>query len=452
MAIPFFYDEQFRRVLIQITRIFNGFQYSYTDTNGNLAYSTVPSIFGLTNKQAASIINKNSENTTLTVPIFVTYPKSIDISSERRQNPTYVRENIVTEREISNGAYTANSGARYSVKTMMPVPVDLRVKVELITSNQNQKYQLLEQILVLFNPEVELQTSVNALDWTALTIAKLESLYIAPTQTLSTSGNYDTTTFELYIPTWINPPAKVSRQKLIQEVIINMEAYDGENLPEAGEIIMEQVVTPGEYSVNVSSADDNTSNYVVSLIHNDDTEYNCDWNKLISAYGKLKCCSKLFLIQNVDSLDTNNGVIYGNIKGISEDGLNLLLDINVASLPQSKFPNNTINAIIDPQLTYPPNIPVSDGVTYMLLSDISKNNIWGDTYYNNVITQAKENDIIQYSESQKRWNIIFKSSTEVTSYFTVKTSKGDQYITFENGDWRLTIDAEYSKGYWRLQI
>lgn len=452
MTIQYFYDEQFRRALIQITRIFNGLQYSYTDTNGNQAFSTVPSIYGFTNKQAASIVNGNSENTTLTLPIFVTYPKSVDVSSERRQNPTYVRENHVTEREISNGAYTANSGARYTVKTMMPVPIDLRVNVELITTNQAQKYQLLEQIIVLFNPEVEIQTSVNALDWTAITYARLEDIFISPTQTLSTSGNYDTTTFELYVPMWINPPAKVSRQKLIQEVIINMDSYDNDNPPEPGELMHQTIVTPGEYSINVSDTNDGNGDFNIKLIPNDDTNYSHDWNKLLEAYGKTKCCSKLYLLQDIASLDNNMGVISGNIKGISDDGQNLLWNVNTSTLPQSKYPNNIINAIIDPNKTYPPNIPATDGVTYMILSDIAKNEIWGNIYYNNSITKAKENDIIQYSEELKRWNIIFKASDEELAYYTVSTSKGDQYLTYENNDWRLTVDAEYSKGFWRLQI
>ena len=101
MPIPFFYDEQFRRVLIQITRIFNGFQYSTVDSNGNQIFKTVPSIYGFSNKQAASIINGNSEVTTVSVPIFVTYPKSIDISSSRRQKPTHVPAASYTQPEKS---------------------------------------------------------------------------------------------------------------------------------------------------------------------------------------------------------------------------------------------------------------------------------------------------------------------------------------------------------------
>lgn len=451
MTIEYFYDEQFRRALIQITRIFNGLQYSYTDANGNQAFSTVPSIYGFTNKQAASIVNGNSENTTLTLPIFVTYPKSIDVSSARRQNPTFVKENNVTEREISNGAYTSNSGVRYNVKTMMPVPIDLRVNVELITTNQAQKYQLLEQIIVLFNPEVEIQTSVNALDWTAITYARLEDIMIAPTQSLSTSGNYDTTTFELYVPLWINPPAKISRQKLIQEVIINMESYDDSNPPKAGELMNQTIVTPGEYAISVSDTEDGNDDFNIKLVPNDDTEYLHDWNKLLEAYGKTDCCSKLYLLQDIASLDNNMGVISGSIKGISPDGMNLLWNVNPSTLPQAKFPDNKIDAIIDPSTTYPPNIPQTDGIKYMLLSTIADSSVWGNIYFNNSISIANENDIIQYSAEQKRWNIIFKADESDLAYYTVSTSKGNQYLTYDN-DWRLTIDGQYAKGYWRLKI
>lgn len=453
----FTYDAQFRRYLIQITRIFNGFQYQSTGSSG-ITYTTVPSIYGLNNTQAASILTKNSENSTLTVPLFVTYPIDVTPSSERRMNPTFIKRNQVTERAIdASGNYTNTAGARYTVETMMPVPIDLRVKVELITSNQSQMYQLLEQVITLFNPEVEIQTSTNALDWTAISYAKLEDIDISPVTTvMPSSSSYNSIAFTIYVPVWINPPARVLQQKLIQEVIINIDA-DGGTLPEPGELLTSTVVTPGNYSINVQATETASNTYNITLTNGDIVEgldYDYNWNLLLGKYGTVSSTSKIYLLQEITGLD-NNDVYIGTIESISDDGKTLVWNLDTTSLPQQKYPNNIINGIIDPTVTYPGNglpTPV-DGVKYLLLGDISSSGLWGTITYNKIATQAKENDIIQWSASTSSWSIYAKSNTlEDMTHYTVQSSTGDQYITYDNGSWRLTLDAEYNKGFWRIKL
>ena len=44
------------------------------------------------------------------------------------------------------------------------------------TSNTDQKLQLLEQILVLFNPALEIQQNDNPVDWTTITTVELTDI------------------------------------------------------------------------------------------------------------------------------------------------------------------------------------------------------------------------------------------------------------------------------------
>ena len=55
----------------------------------------------------------------------------------------------------------------------MPTPYTLSMKADIWTSNTDQKLQLLEQILVLFNPALEIQTTDNYIDWTSLSVVYL---------------------------------------------------------------------------------------------------------------------------------------------------------------------------------------------------------------------------------------------------------------------------------------
>ena len=70
----FFYDKQIRRFLTQFVRVFSEFYVEYgKDQDGNTTLYRVPVRYADTNRQVASIINNNSENTLTTVPIMTVY-------------------------------------------------------------------------------------------------------------------------------------------------------------------------------------------------------------------------------------------------------------------------------------------------------------------------------------------------------------------------------------------
>ena len=58
----------------------------------------------------------------------------------------------------------------------MPTPYNLTVNVDIWSSNTDQKLQILEQILMLFNPSLEIQTTDNYVDWTSLSVVNLENV------------------------------------------------------------------------------------------------------------------------------------------------------------------------------------------------------------------------------------------------------------------------------------
>jgi hypothetical protein len=64
----------------------------------------------------------------------------------------------------------------FTIEKLMPVPYDLEVNLDIWTSNTNQKLQLLEQLLTLFNPSLEIQSTENFIDWTSLSVMYLEQV------------------------------------------------------------------------------------------------------------------------------------------------------------------------------------------------------------------------------------------------------------------------------------
>ena len=88
------------------------------------------------------------------------------------------------------------------------------------TSNTDQKLQLLEQIMVLFNPTLNIRTSNNPFDWSALSYVEMtNSIWSSRSVGSSVDDIVDVSTLTFSMPIFINPPAKVKQQKLIYNII-----------------------------------------------------------------------------------------------------------------------------------------------------------------------------------------------------------------------------------------
>ena len=91
------------------------------------------------------------------------------------------------------------------------------------------KTTTLEQILVLFNPTLDIRTSNNIIDWSALSHVEMTSTNgLAEVLDPSIDDIIDVSTLSFDIPVYINPPAK--RQRLIHTVINELYSLTDEDL------------------------------------------------------------------------------------------------------------------------------------------------------------------------------------------------------------------------------
>src|SRR5210317_892445 len=163
----FFYDKQIRRYITQFIRMVSNFQVEFgKDRDGNTALQRVPVIYGDSSRQAQSIIGNNSENTINATPCMAVYIAGLDYDRSRIQNPTYVDKLQLRERfyDTATGDYSTTQGDTLTVERLMPVPYRLTIKLDIWTSNTEQKLQLIEQLTSLFNPALEIQSTDNYVD------------------------------------------------------------------------------------------------------------------------------------------------------------------------------------------------------------------------------------------------------------------------------------------------
>jgi len=221
-----FYDGQIRRYLTQVIRLLSNFVVKYGD--GTLV--RVPVMYGDQDKQVANIINQNSENTISSSPRIAVYISDLDLARDRLGDSTYVGKINIRERGIEEGSYNSSQGNNYTVERLMPTPFDLSLKVDIWTTSTDQKLQLLEQILTLFNPSLEIQTTDNYIDWTSLSVVELgDVVFSSRSVPVGTNSAIDIASISLKTPVWLSPPVKIKQLGIITNIIANI--YENKSDP-----------------------------------------------------------------------------------------------------------------------------------------------------------------------------------------------------------------------------
>ena len=497
-----FYDKQIRRYLTQMIRMFSGF--SYADGKGALV--TVPVSYGDLTRQVANIIRDNSENKMPSAPRMSVYVTGLEMDTSRLSDSSYVNKLNIRERAVdANGVeYLKKEGKNYTVERLMPTPYNLTINVDIWSSNTDQKLQILEQILMLFNPSLEIQTTDNYLDWTSLTTVMLDSInFSSRSIPIGTESEIDVASLTFSTPIYISAPAKIKRLGVITDIVTSI--FDGDGYVDF-ESMLEgtNLFSIGGYS---SSRVEGNDNVVDSGVFPNDGNGELEISSQVTRYSKAivdnPLQERILLMNGNASILTNglpgaekwstyidalpgkyqpglsiiylrkpdiNGLIAGRITLNPLDETQLVIDFDRDTLPSNDTIQgpardtnqySSIDYIIDP-LRYDPQSDTSKaGVRLLLLGAIGSttNTDGADAWKNadNTDFVAGANDIIEYDGS--KWNIIFDASkdylpyndTTITKLYTTNLNTGVQYY-WDGDQWLLSVDGEYAKGDWSINL
>jgi hypothetical protein len=232
-SYDYFYDGQIERFLAQFIRIVSGFQVKFGQPGANgTAYQRVPVYWGDGSRQVASIITQNAApNIMNAVPAMTVYISNLTYDRDRVQDPSFVGTMNIREKYYNQDTqeYENRQGNAFTIERSMPVPFTIELKLDIWTSNTLQKLQLLEQLIVLFNPAMEIQSTDNYIDWTSLSVVYLDSpSWTSRSVPIGTDNPIDVATLTFKLPVWITPPAKVKKLGVIQKIITNIYNSEGD--------------------------------------------------------------------------------------------------------------------------------------------------------------------------------------------------------------------------------
>jgi hypothetical protein len=475
--MEFFYDGQIRRYVTQFMRIFIGFKWQ--DGDGN--QQQVPVLYGDMNRQVANIIKENSENKMLTVPRIACYITGLELDKSRLTDSSFVSKVNIRERrweENNQGSrtYQQTQGGNYTVERLMPTPFKLTMKADIWTSNTDQKLQLLEQISVLFNPSLEIQTTDNYIDWTSLSVVDLDGIQFSSRnipQGIDSEIDIASMTFEM--PIWISPPAKVKKLGIIQTIITNVFTDSGDVIKLEELAFNQEKGSWGTNSTNFGvllfkSENGQDNDYEVTVVDAGQTVLamgldqrsiklgeSIDWNSILEVLGGYKPGSRIYFKQPDGSEITGQFVVNSidpSILTLSiEQGFiaNTIISSSVAS-------KGTIDAIVDPYKFNPLTRTNGRilGTRYLMLDDVNNSDSVGDSAYDGPSAWKnldgtdpiiKANSIIEWNGNS--WQTIFDPST-ANDNTVIQNLKTLIKYRWDGDQWLKAFEGEYRPGSWGL--
>lgn len=473
MTSTFFYDEQIRRFLLQFTRVFSGFQVMYTnETDGVNAAGLlrVPIRYGDASRNAQTIIQENSASSLPSTPLMTFFIASLDYDRPRIQEPYFVDKIQVRQRTYDSATetYETTQGNAFTIERLMPVPYKLTINLDIWTSNTNQKLQILEQILTLFNPSLEIQSTDNFIDWTSLSVMYLDSVrWSSRTIPVGSENPIDIATLVFSMPIWISSPAKVKKLGVIERIVAGIFDAQGD----AADAILNndlllgtrQMFTPWNYKLVVINNRIQVL-YEPTIVPNgsyedlDPTAIVADspllWPAVIGAYGVLRPgISQIRLNRPPIAAPDTAGSIIGTIVIDPNDDRLVIFDADPDTAPQNTLA--PINAIIDPLISAPGDglpAPVT-GVRYLLTESTGDgSNLYNPAAWSGTSGQplvANANDIIEWNGV--RWRVVFASQDETAEQYVTNITTGTQY-EWTGSEWIKSYQGVYPPGAWQLVL
>ena len=489
-----FYDGQIRRYITQLVRLFSNF--SYKDSDGNTV--VVPVMYGDITRQVGHILRDNSENKIPSAPRIAVYITGLEQDRTRTSDSTYTNKVHIRERAYDNNnkEYLNTQGKNYTVERIMPSPYTLNVNIDIWSTNTDQKLQIVEQILMLFNPSLEIQTTDNYIDWSSLTSVELTNInFSSRAIPMGTESEIDVAQLGFTTPIYINMPVKVKKLGVITDVVMSifdesrgsidlnssqpqLLAWSDRIRPTMSDLRTDpnNVQPDGKGGLELNMVLKGWKNYDIQVLNNvaqiiDKGKLGeITWPEFLDGFPNgsdyQAGLSQLQLQRATLTGESVSNSVNGTVTINPLDDTQLIVTWDVDTIPTNtdfdspsgRNNKGSVDFIIDPQ-KYNPGVDTSKaGLRLLLLGNLNDSENVGDANYDgpdawknadNTDFVASENDIVEWDGNQ--WTVVFDASKDdgTTTKYVTNLNTGVQY-RWNGTEWILSFEGVYRKGTWRL--
>jgi len=216
--LNFYYAQQLKRYNIQFMAIFAGMNVQVgKNENNEPRLAKVPCTFASKDRIVGAIKGENTQNKPIRLPIMSAWLSNLRLTPERRKG-------VPTQR---CKAYMP-TGSLFPddikvVEQRMPIPYAGTYDLHIWASNQDQHYQILEQIMMIFPPNLQIQTSDEPFDWTKITQVELVDMRLEENIPMGSDRRVVQSVFSFDVPIWISVPADV-HSRFVHDIFVRVGA------------------------------------------------------------------------------------------------------------------------------------------------------------------------------------------------------------------------------------
>lgn len=229
----YYYDNQIRNYILQFMAIFAGFKVKIgklEDRDPSLI--PVHLTYGAKDRVVASIFADNTQNKPLRLPAMSAYMSGIDMAPDKRKGVGVQRREVYMP---TGGQFPDDIK---TVEQLMPVPYNALMELSIYTSNRDEHLQILEQILMFFNPILQVQKNDNTFDWTKITTVELLNVNYEENYPSGTDRRIIQTTCQFMVPIYVAVPAKI-KNNWIADINLRVGLVSNAISGSSGDIIAE---------------------------------------------------------------------------------------------------------------------------------------------------------------------------------------------------------------------
>lgn len=246
----YYYNSQLRKYILQFMAIFSGLQVSVgrrktndttttEDCDGNTTTEpvyeeprliSVPIQYGGRDRVVASLFAENTQNKVLRLPTMSAMIRGLAF------NPQYT----AGQKAGTRHTYVPTGGLIPDdiqvVHRIKPVPYTMKMELGVYSSNTDQHFQIMEQILMMFDPQLQIQTNDSLFDWTKITHVMLDDISMDQNYPVGNDRRIIQSTITFTMPIWFSAPAEV-KNEFVEKIFARVGAVS--DLSSSEQIIAE---------------------------------------------------------------------------------------------------------------------------------------------------------------------------------------------------------------------
>lgn len=242
------YAAQLRKYIVQFAAIFAGVQVEVGkrgDIEPRLIH--VPVKNASMDRVVGHIKTENTQNKPIRLPIISFQLVNVDQAPE-------LRKGIGVERRSTHmptgGLFPDDITV---IEQRQPVPYRAVFELAVWASNQDQHYQIMEQILTLFDPILQIQLTDEIFDWTKLTAVELTEIRFDENMPQASDRRIIQSRLGFSVPIYLSIPTK-THDKYVKDIYLRIGAV-GTDAQTSYDIIAD-LDSQGEEYEKIFSLDD----------------------------------------------------------------------------------------------------------------------------------------------------------------------------------------------------